>query len=186
MLRPRGKSRLQSAGRNFLFRQPADQLHGCGGHGNRSGNRKRSCRSRIRRSTQRRKKRTGRSRRGRSTKRPRDTEIAQTFDRVCHFSCGTDVFFHGTYDVGLAGSGCHERQSCGNGTLTDASDHYHHGDQPEILCKRIYQPASRCTKYGYAGGTRCRGIVWLQYLCSVCYDWSTGARRYGRGHGIYA
>ena len=91
-----------------------------------------------------------------------------------------------TYDVGLAGSGCHERQSCGNGTLTDASDHYHHGDQPEILCKRIYQPASRCTKYGYAGGTRCRGIVWLQYLCSVCYDWSTGARRYGRGHGIYA
>ena len=56
----------------------------------------------------------------------------------------------------------------------------------KFFCKRIYQPASRCTKYGYAGGTRCRGIVWLQYLCSVCYDWSTGARRYGRGHGIYA
>ena len=62
MLRPRGKSRLQSAGCDFLLCQPADQLHGSGRHGNRSGNRKCSCRSRIRRSTQRRKKRTDRSR----------------------------------------------------------------------------------------------------------------------------
>ena len=82
--------------------------------------------------------------------------------------------------------GCHERQSCGNGTVADAFGHHDHGDQPEVLCERFYQPAPRRTKYGYTGGTRCRGIVWLQYLCSVCYDWSTGARRYGRGHGIYA
>ncbi len=97
-------------------------------------------------------------------KRPRDTEIAQTFDRVCHFSCGTDVFFHGTYDVGLAGTGCHERQSCGDGNVAVPFNRHHYGDQPEVLCKRIYQPASRCTKYGYAGGTGGQCSVWLQYL----------------------
>ena len=186
MLRPRGKSRLQSAGCDFLLCQPADQLHGSGRHGNRSGNRKCSCRSRIRRSTQRRKKRTDRSRRGRSIKRPRDTETAQASDRIGHLSCRTDVFFHGTYDVGLAGTGCHERQSCGNGTVADAFNHHHYGDQPEVLCERFYQPAPRRTKYGYTGGTRRRSIVWIQYVCPVCHDRSAGARRYGRGHGLHA
>ncbi len=65
-------------------------------------------------------KRTDCSRRGRSIKRPRDTETAQASDRIGHLSCRADVFFHGTYDVGLAGTGCHERQSCGNGTVADA------------------------------------------------------------------
>ena len=36
---------------------------------------------------------------------------------------------------------CHERQSCGNGTVAAAFDRHHHGDQPEVLCERFYQPA---------------------------------------------
>ena len=82
--------------------------------------------------------------------------------------------------------GCHERQSCGNGNVADAFNHHHHGDQPEVLCERFYQPAPRRTKYGYTGGTRRRSIVWIQYVCPVCHDRSAGARRYGRGHGLHA
>ena len=119
-------------------------------------------------------------------KRPRDTETAQASDRIGHLSCRADVFFHGTYDVGLAGTGCHERQSCGNGNVADAFNHHHHGDQPEVLCERFYQPAPRRTKYGYTGGTRRRSIVWIQYVCSFCHDRSAGARRYGCSHGLHA
>ena len=37
-------------------------------------------------------------------------------------------FSMGTYDVGMAGPGIHERQSCNDGTVTNASDDYSHGD----------------------------------------------------------
>ena len=53
------------------------------------------------------------------------------------FPYTTYVSVHGTYDVELAIARIYGGQSCGNGTLTDASDHYHHGHQPEVLYQRI-------------------------------------------------
>ena len=75
---------------------------------------------------------TGFGRRG-YAKRQRDAGTKETSDRIGGISDRSDVFLHGTYDVGLAGSGIHERQSCDDGTVTDASDDYSHGNQPEVF-----------------------------------------------------
>ena len=64
---------------------------------------------------------TGFGRRG-YAKRQRDAGTKETSDRIGGISDRPYVFLHGTYDVGLAGSGIHERQSCNDGTVTDASD----------------------------------------------------------------
>ena len=40
-----------------------------------------------------------------SAGRSRNTGAEKTTDRICRFFAGTDVLFHGTYDVGLAASG---------------------------------------------------------------------------------
>ena len=98
----------------------------------------------------------------------------------------SDVFLHGTYDVGLAGSGIHERQSCNDGTVTDASDDYSHGDQPEVFHQWIQRTDPPGTEYGYPGGTWIRSVFCIQYVCTVCNDRCADAWGYGCSNVLYA
>ena len=100
---------------------------------------------------------TGFGRRGHA-KRQRNAGTKETSDRIGGISYRPDVFLHGTYDVGLAGSGIHERQSCDDGTVTDAFDDYSHGDQPEVFHQWIQRTDSPGTEYGYPGGTWIRSV----------------------------
>ena len=98
----RVEKQWQSSGSYLLLRQPSDQFDGrgrrctagadhCGG----GTGRVRCLRKRSRR------KETVRSRCN-CTGRQRDTGFKTQTDRICRIFTGIDVFFHGTYDVGVA------------------------------------------------------------------------------------
>ena len=95
-------------------------------------------------------------------------------------------FLHGTYDVGMAGPGIHERQSCNDGTVTDASDDYSHGDQPEVFHQWIQRTDPPGTEYGYPSGTWIRSVFCIQYVCTVCNDRCADAWGYGCSNVLYA
>lgn len=71
--------------------------------------------------------------RRRYVKRQNDTGIKEASDCITWIPDRPDVFLYGSYDVWMAGSGIYERQSCDDGTVTDASDDCSHGDQPEVF-----------------------------------------------------
>ena len=74
---------------------------------------------------------------GRNVKRYGNTCFEKAFAYFSWvFNC-INVFFHGTYDVGLALAGIHGRKSCGYGNFAAAVNRHHYGDQPEILYQRI-------------------------------------------------
>ena len=128
---------------------------------------------------------TGFGRRG-YAKRQRDAGTKETSDRIGGISDRPYVFLHGTYDVGLAGSGIHERQSCNDGTVTDASDDCSHGDQPEVFHQWIQRTDPPGTEYGYPGGTWIRSVFCIQYVCTVCNDRCADAWGYGCSNVLYA
>ena len=56
---------------------------------------------------------------------------------VSRLSADTHVFLHGAYDVGLAAAEILQRQPCGNGPYSAAAYRDNHGNQPEVLYKRL-------------------------------------------------
>ena len=102
------------------------------------------------------------------------------------FPYTTYVSVHGTYDVELAIARIYGGQSCGNGTGSVAFDYDCYGHQPEVLYQRIQESLAQGTEYGYTRSAGGNGSVRLQYLRTLCNDRCAGARRYGRGHALYA
>lgn len=84
------------------------------------------------------------------------------------------------------GPGIHERQSCNDGTVTDASDDYSHGDQPEVFHQWIQRTDPPGTEYGYPSGTWIRSVFCIQYVCTVCNDRCADAWGYGCSNVLYA
>ena len=173
-----------------LFGQSADQFHG----GRRNGERRRQSSRRWRRpatglpakdaaQVQRVAAGNGASGGGTEADLLKDTETPVLKKRliwsIVFLSCAY-VFFHGAYDVGTGRC----RQSLADNhvamglmqLLLTASSH---GDQPEVFHQRFSEPVAQSAQYGYAGGTWLDGGFWIQHLCAVCHDRSTGARRYG-------
>ena len=56
---------------------------------------------------------------------------------VSRISDDTHVLLHGAYDVGLAAAEILQRQPCGNGPYSAAAYRDNHGNQPEVLHKRL-------------------------------------------------
>ncbi len=60
------------------------------------------------------------------------------------------VYFHGAYDVELAGA-FSGRKPCGHGAGTVIADNGSHDCQPEVFCQRIPESVAPCPQYGYPG-----------------------------------
>ena len=70
---------------------------------------------------------------GRAVKGPGDSGIEAETDLVTGIFSGSHVFFHGTYDVELAGSGVDGRQPYCHGSAADDPGSHRDGDQPEVF-----------------------------------------------------
>ena len=53
------------------------------------------------------------------------------------------IFFHGAYDVGMAGAGSYGGQPRGHGTFAVALDSSSHGDQPEVFHQRFSESVAQ-------------------------------------------
>ena len=192
MQRAGGESGGQGVGGGFLLRKPFNQFHGRGGgslapgdHRGRggcgiSGPRKGGGQSGGERG------RTCGWSRGGDAKRQGDSRFKAETCVLRGIFGPADVPFHGAYDVELAGSVFSGGQPYGHGAFAAAFDGHYHGYQPEVLYKRVSEPAAPVAQHGYPGGFGVRSFLCVQQLCPVCHVRRPDEGRYGRGHGVDA